>query len=74
MVVVTRTKKDKVVKIGKIFPPKKWKIFMTFGFWIHVMLALLEPNFGSFNGTEIEWHESQTSDYTQLPGLTTQNK
>ena len=45
---------------------------MTFGFWIHVMLALLEPNFGSFNGTEIEWHESQTSDYTQLPGLTTQ--
>ena len=38
------------------------------------MLALLEPNFGSFNGIEFEWHESQTSDYTQRAGLTTQNR
>ena len=47
---------------------------MTFGYWIHAMLALLEPNFGSFNGTEIEWRESQTSNYTQFPRLTTQNR
>ena len=37
---------------------------MTFGFWIHVMLALLEPNFGYFYGIEIEWHESDFRLYT----------